>query len=170
MKKSFGESVVIRKIPPNGAELHQTFAKTKYKLVYHGQIGAWLKNHIVPVVVMNLVTVIHERQMKKIAGDDKLLLQMIAAMDEGSQVLEALGYPLTTAQQALFIHKRPTLMRLFMKIYHLLPMSRLVDGSVGEIVALSSVFHHWKEQTSVLTPNWDQLENLFNAKLSSSVG
>ncbi|MEK5086341.1 hypothetical protein MKY98_05315 [Paenibacillus sp. FSL M8-0228] len=68
--------------------------------IYHENIDAWLKNHIVPIVVLNFVTVTHERQMKKIAGDDKLLRQMIAAMDEGFRVLEALRYPLTPAAQA----------------------------------------------------------------------
>ncbi|URJ61336.3 hypothetical protein [Paenibacillus polymyxa] len=71
--------------------------------------------------------------------------QMIAAMDEGFRVLEALRYPLTPAVQASLIRKRPALMRLFMKFYHSMPISRLVDGPVGEIVALSRVFHLWKE-------------------------
>lgn len=95
--------------------------------------------------------------MKKIAGDDKLLRQMIAAMDEGFRVLEALRYPLTPAAQASLIRKRPALMRLFMKIYHRMPISRLVDGPIGEIVALSRVFHLLKEQTGSLHPtgtNW----------------
>ncbi|MEK4730837.1 hypothetical protein ACYCS5_20080 [Paenibacillus sp. SEL3] len=70
--------------------------------IYHEYIDAWLKNHIVPVIVLNFVTVIHERQMKKIAGDDKLLRQMIAAMDEGFRMLEALRYPQTTGVDAPF--------------------------------------------------------------------
>ncbi|MCP3795884.1 hypothetical protein [Paenibacillus sp. CH40] len=136
--------------------------------IYHENIDARLKNYIVPVIALNFITVIHERQMEKIAGDDKLLRQMIAAMDEGFRVLEALRYPLTPAAQASLIHKRPALMRLFMKIYHRMPISRLVDGSVGEIVALSCVFHLWKEQTRVPTPNWDELEKRFEAKVNRS--
>lgn len=151
---------------PFKADLDQVFSKTKYKLVYHEYIDAWLKNHIMPIIALNFVTVIHERQMKKIARDDKLLRQMIAAMDEGFRVLEALGYPLTPAAQASLIRKRPALMRLAMKIYHILPISRLVDGSIGEIVALGRVFHLWKEQTRVPTPHWDALEVRFNTKLS----
>lgn len=100
--------------------------------------------------------------------DDKLLRQMIAAMDEGFRVLEALRYPLTPAAHASLIRKRPALMRLFTKIYHRMPISRLVDGSVGEIVALSRVFHLWKEQTRVPPPNWDELEKPFEAKVNRS--
>ncbi|WDM23043.1 hypothetical protein [Paenibacillus polymyxa] len=85
-----------------------------------------------PVIALNFVTVIHERQMKKIVRDDKLLQQKIAAMDEGFRVLEALRYPLTPAAQASLISKRPALMRLFMKIYYRMPISRLVDGPVGK--------------------------------------
>ncbi|GIQ70489.1 ketopantoate reductase family protein [Xylanibacillus composti] len=146
--------------------LNQAFAKTKYKLVYHENIDAWLKNHIVPIVVLNVATVIHEHQMKKIAGDDKLLRQMIAAMDEGFRVLEALNYPLTPAAQASLIRNRPMLMRLLLKVYHRLPFSQLVNGSVSEIVALSRVLRRWKEQTPIRTPNWDDLERKFHAKLN----
>ncbi|MDY8118428.1 hypothetical protein UY286_13400 [Paenibacillus polymyxa] len=58
--------------------------------MYHENIDARLKNYIVPVIALNFVTVIHERQMKKNAGDDKLLRQMIAAMDEGFRVVRGL--------------------------------------------------------------------------------
>ncbi|MFD2370075.1 ketopantoate reductase family protein [Brevibacillus sp. GCM10020057] len=150
---------------PFESKLHQAFAKTKYKLIYHENIDAWLKNHIVPIVALNYVTVIHESQMKKIAKDDKLLQQMITAMDEGFSVLEALNYPLTPAKQDALIRKWPMLMRLFMKIYHWLPISRQVNGSVDEIIALGRVFRHWKE-TRVLTPNWDKLENKFKDKVA----
>ncbi|AOK91498.1 hypothetical protein ACWGXJ_05430 [Paenibacillus sp. S33] len=136
--------------------------------IYHENIEARFKNYIVPVIALNFVTVIHERQMKKNAGDDKLLRQMIAAMDEGFRVLEALRYPLTPAAQASLIRKRPALMRLFIKIYHRMPIRRLVDGFVGEIVALSRVFHLWKERSRVPTPNWDVLEKRFEAKVNRS--
>ncbi|MFB0846496.1 ketopantoate reductase family protein [Paenibacillus oleatilyticus] len=148
---------------PFQTAIDQAFAKTKYKLVYHENIDAWLKNHIVPIVVLGFVTIIHERQMTKIAGDDKLLRQMIAAMDEGFRVLEAQGYPLTPAKQASLIRKHPTLLRLLLKIYHMLPASRLVDGSPYEIAALNRVFRDWKERSNVPTPHWDVLEERFNA-------
>lgn len=151
---------------PFKAELNQVFAKTKYKLVYHENIDAWLKNHIVPIIALTFVTIIHEHRMKKIAGDDKLLRQMIAAMDEGFRLLETQGYPLTPAKQASLIRKHPMLLRLLLKIYHILPVSRLVDGSAYEIAALSRVLHDWKKQSNVSTPNWDVLEEQFNTKLS----
>ncbi|MCF2717598.1 hypothetical protein LWE69_10385 [Paenibacillus sp. UKAQ_18] len=48
-----------------------------------------------------------------------------------------------------------------------MPISRLVDGFVGEIVALSRVFHLWREQSRVPTP-WDELEKRFEAKVNRS--
>ncbi|WP_410771976.1 ketopantoate reductase family protein [Fontibacillus sp. BL9] len=143
---------------PFRAELDQAFAKVKYKLVYHENIDAWLKNHIIPILAINYGTLIHDGQMKKIAGDNKLLSQMVAAMDEGFRVLEALDYPLVPAGQAKIIRSHPKLLRLFLKIYHLLPVSRMVDGSPLEIVALSRVFREWRNRTDVPTPNWDMLE------------
>lgn len=147
---------------PFRSALDQAFSKTKYKLIYEENIDAWLKNHIILIVAMNFVIVIHSYQMKNIARDSQMLRQMIAAMDEGFQVLESLGYPLIPAAQASLVRKYPGLMRLVMKIFHMLPASQLVDGSVDEIAALSRVFRRWKKQTGVRTPHWDALEEQFN--------
>ncbi|MCZ4152185.1 hypothetical protein BZG21_48255, partial [Escherichia coli] len=57
----------------------------------------------------------------------------------------------------------PGLMRLLMKIFHMLPVSQLIDGSVNEIAALSRVFRLWREQAGIQTPHWDALEKQFNA-------
>ncbi|MCM3697956.1 ketopantoate reductase family protein [Paenibacillus macerans] len=149
---------------PFKAELDLAFANVKYKLTYHDNIDAWLKNHIVPILALTYAVTIHERRMRKIAGDSKLLRQIVAAMDEGFRVLEAQGYPLVPAGQASFIRKHPVLLRLLLKIYHLLPASRLVDGSTNEIAALSSVFREWKNRSNAATPNWDILEERFLAK------
>ncbi|RRJ66138.1 ketopantoate reductase family protein [Paenibacillus oralis] len=149
---------------PFKAELDLAFANVKYKLAYHDNIDAWLKNHIVPILALTYAVIIHDRRMRKIAGDGKLLRQIVAAMDEGFRVLEAQGYPLVPAGQASFIRKHPLLLRLILKIYHLLPASRLVDGSDYEIAALSSVFRVWKNRSNVSTPNWDILEEQFLAK------
>lgn len=46
--------------------------------IYHEYIDAWLKNHIVPVIALNFITVTHERQMKKSLGR-----QVVAADDRG---------------------------------------------------------------------------------------
>ncbi|WP_435921603.1 ketopantoate reductase family protein [Paenibacillus sp. DYY-L-2] len=146
--------------------IDQAFAKTKYKLVYHDHIDAWLKNHIIPILALSFATVSHERQMKKIARNDKLLRQIVAAMDEGFRVLEAEGYPLVPAEQASFIRKHPALLRLGLKIYHFLPVSRLVDGSAYEIEALGDRFREWKKRSGVATPNWDALDERFQAVLS----
>lgn len=153
---------------PFKALLDQAFAKTKYKLVYQDRMDAWLKNHIVPILALTFATVIHERQTKNIARDDKLLRQIVAAMDEGFRVLEAQGYPLLPAEQASFIRKHPTLLRIFLKVYHRLPVSRLVDGSALEIAGLNREFQKWKRRSNVATPHWDVLEERFNAKLAAS--
>lgn len=146
------------------ADLDLAFANVKYKLTYHDNIDAWLKNHIVPILALNYPVIFHERRMKQIAGDGKLLRQIVATMDEGFRVLEAQGYPLVPAGQASFIRKHPVLLRLLLKIYYLLPASRLVDGSAYETAALSSVFREWKNRSNASTPNWDILEEQFLAK------
>ncbi|GIO83285.1 2-dehydropantoate 2-reductase [Paenibacillus faecis] len=147
---------------PFQALLDQAFAKTKYKLIYHDNIDAWLKNHIVPILAINYGTFIYNGQMKKIAGDSGLLRQMVAAMDEGFRVLEALGIPLVPAKQAKLIRNHPALLRFFLKIYHLLPVSRMVDGSPHELAALGRVFREWSHRAGISTPVWDLLEERFS--------
>lgn len=147
---------------PFQALLDQAFAKTKYKLIYHDNIDAWLKNHIVPILAINYGTFIYNGQMKKIAGDSGLLRQMVAAMDEGFRVLEALGIPLVPAKQAKLIRNHPTLLQFFLKIYHLLPVSRMVDGSPHELAALGRVFREWSHRAGIPTPVWDLLEERFS--------
>ncbi|MNY81454.1 hypothetical protein D3C86_2230340 [compost metagenome] len=46
---------------------------------------------------------------------------------------------------------------LFLKVYHSLPVAKMVDGSVHEIVALNDVFNRLKQQAKVPVPNWDRL-------------
>ncbi|MCA1291882.1 ketopantoate reductase family protein [Paenibacillus sp. alder61] len=147
---------------PFHALLDQAFARTKYKLIYHDNIDAWLKNHIVPILAINYGTFIYNGQMKKIAGDSGLLRQMVAAMDEGFRVLEALGIPLVPAKQAKLIRNHPALLRFFLKIYHLLPVSRMVDGSPHELAALGRVFREWSHRAGIPTPAWDLLEERFS--------
>ncbi|MGG6311637.1 ketopantoate reductase family protein [Paenibacillus macerans] len=144
--------------------LDQAFAKAKYKLAYHNEMDAWLKNHIVPIMALNYVTQIHKGRMKEVARDGKLLSHAVTAMDEGFRVLEALGYPLIPAGQASFIRKHKQLVRLFLKIYHLLPVSRMIDGNFSEVEALARRFNEWKQRAKVPTPHWDELERQLRAK------
>ncbi|MFS0722445.1 ketopantoate reductase family protein [Paenibacillus sp. 1P07SE] len=145
--------------------LDEAFRHTKFKLTYHDQIDAWLKNHMVLVVPMNFVVMFHNFQMKKVAGDDKRLRQMIAAMDEGFRVLESVGYPLTPAAQAAWISGRPALMRWALKLFYRLPVSGLIDGTSAELEALNRAFADWRAQSDVPTPNWDALEREFLAQI-----
>lgn len=145
---------------PFRAVIDQAFAKTKYKLTYHDQMDAWLKNHIIPILGLNIATHIHAGQMNKIARDTNLLRVVIEAMDEGFRVLEALGYPLIPAKQAKLIRNRKYMMLVLLKIYHYLPVSRMIDGNYSELEALSRVFTDWKRQANIPTPSWDQLQQL----------
>ncbi|MDF9841534.1 MULTISPECIES: hypothetical protein [unclassified Paenibacillus] len=48
-------------------------------------------------------------------------------------------------------------MYLFLKLYHRLPVARMIDGSVHELTALNSAFERLKQQAGVATPVWDEL-------------
>lgn len=138
--------------------LEQAFKPTKYKLNYHDQIDAWLKNHMVLVVPMNMVILFHGFQMKQVVRDDKRLRQLVAAMGEGFHVLDSLGYPLTPVSQASLIIRYPRLVRWALKLFFLLPVSRLIDGTDVELNALNDTFAELRSRSDVPTPNWDALE------------
>lgn len=149
---------------PFKAELDRAFASARYKLTYLDDMDAWLKNHVILILAMNYAPVLHDYQMNKVARDDKLLREVVAAMGEGFHVLETLGYPLIPAAQASFIRKHPTLLRMFFKLYHVLPVSRFVDGNFSELEALANVFEDWKKEAGVPTPNWDKLQKRLQKK------
>ncbi|WP_339293878.1 2-dehydropantoate 2-reductase N-terminal domain-containing protein [Paenibacillus sp. FSL W7-1279] len=138
--------------------LEQAFMPTKYKLSYHDQIDAWLKNHMVLVVPMNMVILFHSFQMKQVVRDDRRMRQLVAAMGEGFRVLESMGYPLTPAKQASWITGYPNLIRWALKIFFMLPVSGLIDGTAVELAALNEDFAEWRARSDVPTPNWNALE------------
>lgn len=139
--------------------LQQTFAHTKYKLSVHGDIDAWLKSHIIPIVPLNFATVAARGDFKKLAKSRQTLRQIVAAMDEGFKVLETLGYTTIPASLVKWVRKHPRLVYLFLKVYHRLPVAHMIDGSVHEIVALNEVFYKMQQQAKVPVPNWDGLVN-----------
>ncbi|MGQ8872162.1 ketopantoate reductase family protein [Paenibacillus sp. TSA_86.1] len=138
--------------------LEQVFERTKYKLSYHDQIDAWLKNHMVLIVPANMVILYHGFEMRKVARDDKRMRQFVAAMGEGFRVLDSSGYPLIPVGQASWITRYPNLIRWALKLFFMLPVSRLIDGTATELAALNEAFAEWRARSDVPTPNWDALE------------
>ncbi|WP_342556170.1 2-dehydropantoate 2-reductase N-terminal domain-containing protein [Paenibacillus sp. FSL R7-0652] len=145
--------------------LEQAFLRTKYKLNDHDQIDAWLKNHMVLVVPMNMVILFHHFQMKQVARDDKRMRLLVAAMGEGFRVLDSLGYPLTPAVQAAWITRYPRLIRRALKLFFMLPFSRLIDGTNAELSALNDSFTELRARSEIPTPNWDELEAAWKDKI-----
>ena len=68
---------------PFQPQLDQAFAKAKYKLDVIEDIDAWLKSHLIPILMLNAVSFDEERELKKLEGNREQLLHMIGAMDEG---------------------------------------------------------------------------------------
>ncbi|QLG36938.1 ketopantoate reductase family protein [Paenibacillus sp. E222] len=138
--------------------LDQAFEKTKYKLNYLDDIDAWLKSHIVPILMLNAVSFNEKREMIRLDGNRKQLQHMIGAMDEGFRVLEAMGITIIPEMQAKLIRKHQRMFYLLLKLYSMLPIYKLVAGSFGEIEALDHAFTDWKKATGVPTPHWEILK------------
>ncbi|WP_418040358.1 ketopantoate reductase family protein [Paenibacillus xylanilyticus] len=146
---------------PFQPQLDQAFAKAKYKLDVIEDIDAWLKSHLIPILMLNAVSFDEERELKKLEGNREQLLHMIGAMNEGIAVLEAMGIDMIPRAQAKLIRKHKRLLYLLLKIYSMLPVHKLVAGSYGEIEAMDRAFTDWKSVTNVSTPHWDALRRDF---------
>lgn len=144
--------------------LEKAFEKVKYKLDYQEDMDAWLKSHIVPILAMNAISITSDNQFKKMAKNKKLLMQMITAIDEGFKVLESLGYTIIPANQVKFIRNYRGIVYGFLKIYHMSPITKLIDGSPYEIAALMNKLTILKQKSNVLTPHLDEIAQQFNAK------
>ncbi|NUU74096.1 ketopantoate reductase family protein [Paenibacillus xylanilyticus] len=141
--------------------LDQAFTKAKYKLDVIEDIDAWLKSHLIPILMLNAVSFNEERELKKLEGNKEQLLHMIGALDEGITVLEAMGITMIPKAQAKLIRKHKRLLYLLLKIYSMLPVHKLVAGSFGEIEAMERAFAEWKRVTHTPTPHWDVLKSDF---------
>ncbi|WP_053375422.1 hypothetical protein [Paenibacillus sp. FJAT-27812] len=97
------ENIFTQREIPIKPLLENAFQQVKYKLVYHDDMDAWLKSHIVPIVALSSVSFLFDGDLKKASKDKALLKQAISVMDEGFHILEKLGYTITPANQASFI-------------------------------------------------------------------
>lgn len=145
------------------------FKKTKYKLNYNENIDAWLKSHIIPIVAMNSLLFLNDMDFKKIAKDKNTLMQMISAMDEGFMILEKLGYQIDPAFQVKMVRTHRNLVYHGLKVYHKLPMNKLIDGSFSEIVELFETLEGLKKEANISTPNLDDLKVRSIAKYRDEV-
>ncbi|MFB9324713.1 ketopantoate reductase family protein [Paenibacillus aurantiacus] len=144
--------------------LERAFQHVRYKVVYHADIDAWLKSHIVTIVALSSVGFLHDGDLNKASKDKKLLKLAIDVMADGFRLLEGLNYTITPASQVNLVRKHRRLLYYGLAITHKLPFMKLVDGSFSEIAALFGSFNKLKNQTTAATPHWDELEKRAMAK------
>lgn len=138
--------------------LDQMFKNSKYKIQYERNIDAWLKSHMISVIPLNLAAVIKNNQFKSVARDNKLLKQVVDAMDEGFDTLKALGVDVIPAKLADLVKKHKRLNMLFYKLYHYSPLAAKIEGSALEIEGLVQGFYALKKSgPEIATPNFDAL-------------
>ncbi len=141
--------------------IEEAFKNAEYKLNFNDNIDAWLKSHMIFVLVLAYVTEACNGNLHKV--DRNLTNQMVKALDEGYRVLETLGYTITPANVANFVRNShyKFLMYLFLKIYSLTPVPSLSDPMTmtNESIALTNAFDDLKKKANIPTPNWDTLES-----------
>ncbi|WP_172250938.1 ketopantoate reductase family protein [Saccharibacillus deserti] len=137
--------------------LQQAFADSRCKLVIHSNIDAWLKTHMISVVPLAAAWSSRGGDVKGVASDRVLLRQVVEAMAEGLELLEAAGYPAVPALQAQIIRRHKAAVRVLLSLYHRLPAARLIDGSFAEIESLDAVFRGWAQTQGQTAPAWNRL-------------
>ncbi len=135
--------------------LEKIFRNTRYKITYEKNIDAWLKSHIIMVLSMNLAAFIKDYDFKAVAKDNQILRQVVAAMNEGYDVLKDLRYEIIPARQADFVKRHKHLNFLFYKLFHYSPLANQVEGAFVELKGLYDAFYKMKAKSKVLTPNLD---------------
>ncbi len=144
--------------------LEKIFKNTRYKITFEKNIDAWLKSHIIMIIPMNLAAFIKDFDFKAVARDNQILRRVVAAMDEGYDVLRDLGYKVIPSRQADFVKRHKYLNFLFYKLFHYSPLANQVEGSLAELKGLYEAFYKMKEKSKVLTPNLDMLVQKSDAK------
>ncbi|MCG7406608.1 ketopantoate reductase family protein [Paenibacillus sp. ACRRX] len=152
-----GEELVWRSV------IDQAFVNTNYKLTYYEDMEVWLKSHMMLILPMNFISPASNGNLRQAAGNKKLLNQVIDAIDEGHQVLEALGYTVTPASQPKLVREKRKMFYIGLKLVIAAPFGKILLSdravSADEMNALHHVFHELKQRANIPTPNWDQLAN-----------
>lgn len=141
--------------------IDQAFSNTPYRLTYCKDMYEWFLSHIVMILPLNDMAPHYNGDLRKAAGDKKLLYPVIDAIDEGHRVLETLGYAVIPATQKQWVRKHKKLLYLGLKIFLKTPLGKILlsDKAVSakEMSALQDAFNQLKQRSHVPTPNWDIL-------------
>ncbi|QKE72953.1 ketopantoate reductase family protein [Arthrobacter citreus] len=138
--------------------LENAFKQSKYKLIYNDHIDGWLKSHAIAIVAMNSIHYLNNFDFKKISKNKEALTQMISAMDEGFMILEKLGYKIDPVFQLKIVRNYRKIGYYGMKIFHKLPVNKLIEGSFSEIEAVYRTFDELQKEANISTPVWDDLK------------
>jgi len=144
--------------------IEKAFMNTTYQLEFRNDMLDWLKSHVAFIMPLAYLTYQCNGNLKKAFNNQKLLAQVVDAIDEGYKVLEACGYkPLPIEQVESVRNKRKTT-RLLLNFIVITPLGRLAisDHAVSafeEMKKLSDAFDELRHKCSVATPNWIDLES-----------
>lgn len=145
------------------AVIDQAFLNTKYKLVYHNHMDEWLKSHFVMILPLNFIAPSYNGDLRKAIKDNTLLHHVIAAVDEGHQVLEKLGHTVAPASQSKLAREQRKMFYILLKLMLSTPIGKILLGdkavSADEMSALFQAFNDLKSRANIPTPHWDTLEN-----------
>jgi 2-dehydropantoate 2-reductase len=138
--------------------LDQAFKQSKYRLIFNEDMDTWLKSHIVPIIAMNSLHYLYDFDLKTLSKSKESLIEMINVMNEGFLLLENIGYTIDPTIQMKMVRNYRYMTYYGLKFYHKLPLTKIVDGSFEEILALYEAFDILKEQANISTPHWDSLQ------------
>lgn len=143
--------------------LTQAFAGTHYQLRFCENMDAWLKCHLVFIMPLVFACYYANGDLRKIAGDRVMLNRLIDCMDEGYQIVEACGYPITPAGDDDFVRKTRGKCYWFLKLMAATPIGKLAcsDHAMAakhEMIRLKDDFGALKRKAAIATPVWDAME------------
>lgn len=142
--------------------MEKIFDKTGFKVHYHGNMDDFFKTHIAFIMPLAYLVYMSDCDLRKIAGNKKVLNSAIDAIIEGCSVLDGLGYKIDPEGSYSLIKKHRKIVYFGLKICALTPLGILAitdhcKAGWREMQKLDRALLNWTEESKILTPNLNNL-------------
>lgn len=143
--------------------LNKVFEKTQLTLEHHEDINAMLVSHIAFILPLVFACYIYNGNLRLAFKKADTRYKVIKAINEGFSVVESNGLTATPISQVELVRYKPKRTSLLLKIVAYTPLGRLAISdhamtAKDEMHALAAEFQKQRNQSSVKTPNWIDLE------------
>lgn len=142
--------------------IERIFKETRFKVHCHANMDDFFKTHIAFIMPLAYLAYMSNCDLRKIAGNKKVLNSGIDAIIEGCDVLVKLGYKIDPESSERFIKNHRRIAYLGLKVCAATPLGRLgisdhCKSGWREMDYLDKVLLELIKKSNLLTPNINEL-------------